>query len=257
MPHNTHMQASSSTRATPPSHPPQSTTHDAFAPPPTDGAQPAPSTLPPILQRHARQPTQGPVSPANGAPFRRRRTDQSGSGQPRGFTLIEILFTVAIVATLCAISLPSFSAVIASSHARAANNTLITALNFARNSAVNHQSDIVICPSRDNLTCDTSIWWQHGWIVFQDTNRNGSREAGERIFTIAQAQSAIAIATTAGREHVTYRPDGSATGTNLTFTLCDRRGAKYASTVIISNTGRARHAPATPAEAAAACAGLQ
>src|SRR5262249_46760966 len=75
--------------------------------------------------------------------------------------------------------------------------------------------------------------------------------------SVTQTQPHMAIATTAGREHITYRADGSATGTNLTFTLCDQRGPKHASTVVVSNTGRARHGPATPDEAAAACAGLQ
>lgn len=219
----------------------------------------SPSTIgavPPILRRWFEAETHGAVSSSNGTPFRRRRTDQSGSALQRGVTLIELAFTMAIVATLCAISMPSFSAIIASNRARAANNTLVNALNFARSTAVTRGSEIAICPSSNNSTCDTSIWWQHGWIVFQDLDRNGRRDSSEPILTTAQAQPAIAIATSSGREHVTYRPDGSATGTNLTFTLCDRRGPKHASTVVVNNPGRPRSGPATAAEAAAACAGL-
>lgn len=235
---------------------PSRTSAPAFASPPRCAEQPA-SALPPFLQRHARLPTQGAVSPRSGEPFRRRRTDQSGVRSQRGVTLIEIAFTVAIVATLCAISMPSFSAIIASSRARAANNTLVTALNFARSTAVTRGYEIAICPSSNNSTCDTSIWWHHGWIVFQDLDRNGKRDGSEPILTMAQAQPAIAIATSSGREHVTYRPDGTVTGTNLTFTLCDRRGPKHASTVVVNNPGRPRSGPATAAEAAVACAGLQ
>jgi type IV fimbrial biogenesis protein FimT len=214
------------------------------------------SRLPPILQRHSNVPTHGAVSPMCDAPFRRRRTDQPGFQAHRGFTLVELMFTIAIAAVLCAISLPSFSNVLSSSKSRNANNTLITSLNLARSTAVSRQGDMVMCPSSDANHCDSTIWWQYGWIVFQDLNRNSKRDAGEPLLTVSQLQTGIAIATTAGREHVTYRSEGTSAGTNLTFTLCDRRGPKYASTVVVSNPGRPRTGPATAAQAAAACAGL-
>ena len=45
-------------------------------------------------------------------------------------------------------------------------------------------------------------------------------------------------------------------GTNLTFTFCDRAGAKKASTVVVSNSGRPRQAGATSEQGAACVAGL-
>jgi len=174
----------------------------------------------------------------------------------RGFTLIEVMFAVAIVAVLCAVSMPSLAALMSSTRAHSTQNTLVTALNTARMTAVSRQSEIVLCPSSDQSNCDNTFWWQQGWIVFEDLDHDGKRTSNEPILSVTQSQPHMAIATTAGREHVTYRTDGSATGTNLTFTLCDRRGPKHASTVVINNAGRARHAPATPDEAAAACAGL-
>jgi type IV fimbrial biogenesis protein FimT len=212
--------------------------------------------LPPILQRHANPATQGALSPCSGVPFRRRRTDQPAFLAQRGFTLIELMLVIAIAAILCAVSFPSFSSVIASSRSRTASNALITGLNLARSTAVSRQGDVVMCPSSDANHCDATTWWQYGWIVFQDLNHNSQRDAGEPVLTVAQLQTGIAIATTAGREHVTYRGEGTSSGTNLTFTLCDRRGPKHASTVVVSNPGRPLTSPAMPAEAATACAGL-
>jgi len=174
----------------------------------------------------------------------------------RGYTLIELMITVAVLATLCTISMPSLASLLSSTRARSTQNTLVTALNLARMAAVSRQSEITLCPSSDQNRCDTGLWWQHGWIVFEDLNHDGQHQSDEPVLNITQTQTQMAIATTVGREHVTYRPDGSASGTNVTFTLCDRRGAKSATSVVINNAGRARHAPATPAEAAAACAGL-
>ena len=175
---------------------------------------------------------------------------------PKGFTLIELVFTVAIMATLCAISLPALGNLMQTSQSRAAYNSLLSALNLARSGAVTRQSEVVVCPSVDQTHCDDNIWWQHGWIVFQDLDRDGVRDANEPILAVAQTQPGMAIASSSGREHITYRSDGSATGTNLTITFCDRRGPAHASTRVVNNGGRPRQGTPTAAQAAAACAGL-
>ena len=173
-----------------------------------------------------------------------------------GFSLIECVMVVAVLATLCAVSLPTFAGIAANSRARSTNDALIASLNFARQAAVSRGDDVVVCPSTDQTRCDGDTWWQRGWIVFQDSNHNGRRDPDEPLFQVEQAHTAVALATSTGREHVTYRSDGSAAGTNLTFTLCDARGPTRASTVVISNSGRARRGIPTDAEAAAACAGV-
>ena len=167
-----------------------------------------------------------------------------------GFTLIEFIFSTAILATLCAVSLPALGSLTQSSRSRAANNSLITALNLARSSAVSRGSEFVLCPSADQNHCDDGIWWQQGWIVFQDLDRNGTRNGDEPILNVIQAQPGMAIASSIGRDHVTYRIDGSATGTNLTFTVCDHRGSTHASTIVVSNSGRPRQGISTLAHRA-------
>ncbi|MEO5558428.1 MAG: hypothetical protein ABIO49_01785, partial [Dokdonella sp.] len=63
----------------------------------------------------------------------------------------------------------------------------------------------------------------------------------------------VGILSTTGRLHVDYQPDGSAGGTNLTLTVCDRAaGAANASTLVVNQSGRIRRGAAT-ADAAAAC----
>ena len=181
---------------------------------------------------------------------------QPSSKSVRGITLIELVFTIAIGSILCAISLPALGSLMQSGQSRSAHNALVAALNLARSSAVSRQADVSICPSRDGATCDNAIWWQRGWIVFADANRDGARGPNEAIIHVGQMHKGMAIASTAGRRHVIYRADGTSAGTNLTFTFCDRRGPASADTVVISNTGRIRSGKATVSQAAAACAGL-
>jgi type IV fimbrial biogenesis protein FimT len=174
----------------------------------------------------------------------------------RGFSVIEMMLTVAIAAILYVLSVPTIDNLIQSSKSSSAQTALLIALNLARSTAIVRQSEVAICPSTDLAHCDRNIWWQRGWIVFQDIDGDGVRKDSEPLLSVTQAQSGMAVASSSGRQHVTYRADGTATGTNLTFTVCDRRGPRYASTIVVSNIGRPRHGQPTKEQATTACAGL-
>lgn len=174
----------------------------------------------------------------------------------RGFTLVELIFTIAVAAVLCAVAMPNMSQLMQSSKTCSAHNALVVALNLARSEAVARQGDVVVCPSADQRRCDHSILWQNGWIVFRDEDGDTMRDANETLLAAKQAQTGIAIVSTSGRRHVKYRYDGSATGSNLTFTFCDKRGPAQASTIVINNAGRVRNGKPSVSQAAAACAAL-
>ena len=57
---------------------------------------------------------------------------------------------------------------------------------------------------------------------------------------------------TAGRTRVHYRPDGTSAGSNVTLTVCDRRGRDEATALVINNAGRVRSGKPTES-AALAC----
>lgn len=173
-----------------------------------------------------------------------------------GVTLIELIFTLAIVAVLASLSAPALGNLIQRGHSRSAHDMLVGSLNLARMSSVSTHRETIVCPSSDHASCADGIWWQRGWIVFEDANQNNRRDEDEPLLQVVDAQPGIAIATSSGRKFVRYRPDGSASGTDLTYTICDRRGASEATAVVVSNPGRVRDARPDPARAAAACAGL-
>jgi len=171
----------------------------------------------------------------------------------RGFTLIETLMTLAILAILSACAAPAFGNLISSTGSRASRSNLIAALNTARIFAASKTAHVVVCPSADGRYCGHTTEWQHGWLIFIDADHDDVRDDSEALLAVGERQpEGTAIVSTAGRTHVDYRPDGSATGSNVTFTVCDRRGAGAATALVINNAGRVRTGEPSAA-AAASC----
>jgi len=170
-----------------------------------------------------------------------------------GLSLIELMMTLAVLATLISVAAPAFGKLIQSTEAHTSRSALTTALNTARILAASKNVHVVVCPSADQQYCGHTTEWQHGWLIFIDADDDGLRDADEELLSVAQAQPpGVAILSTVGRTRIDYRPDGSATGSNVTFTVCDRRGADEATALVINNAGRVRSGTPTPA-AAAAC----
>jgi type IV fimbrial biogenesis protein FimT len=172
----------------------------------------------------------------------------------RGFTLIELLMGIAILAVMLTLAAPSYGKLVGRTHGRTAHNEIDTALNLARLTAVSHVKRVVMCPSSDGQQCAATTQWQHGWLVFADLDHDGTHSADEPVIRVAQGQPAgVAILSTVGRQRVTYQPDGSASGSNVTLTICDRvAGAENATSLVINQAGRVRSAKATPS-ATTAC----
>ena len=171
-----------------------------------------------------------------------------------GFTLVEMMMTLAIVAVLGAVALPGFGNLLGRLRQQAAVDDLQTALNQARIAAVSRGRHVVVCPTLDGVDCTHTTEWHHGWLLFADLDHDRLRSDGEPVIIAGQAQPAgIGIVASTGRLRVDYQPDGSASGTNLTLTVCSRTlGADGARTLVVNQVGRIRRGAATPA-AAAAC----
>ncbi len=79
------------------------------------------------------------------------------NGLQRGFTLIEMLVTVAILAIILGIGVPSLQPLIERYRISAASNRLFTALTTARSEAIRRGQDVTL--SR------TGVSWAGGWRI--------------------------------------------------------------------------------------------
>lgn len=81
-----------------------------------------------------------------------------------GFSLIEMLVTIAIVAILLSVALPSMADAIARNRIASSANDFIAGVNYARTEAIRRNSMAGLCPTASGIACDGT--WGDRWLVF-------------------------------------------------------------------------------------------
>ena len=178
----------------------------------------------------------------------------SSGGSIHGFTLLDLLITLAILGILFGIAIPSAKNAVFRVQAGSARSAITATLFDAQRHATVLGQEIVICPGESQ--CVGGADWSQGWLAFIDRDGNRLHSPGEQIIREqAKLSASVRLRGSVGRPRIVYQPNGGNAGANITFTLCDRRGAKEALALILSNGGRLRSAPPAPAPAAACAAG--
>jgi type IV fimbrial biogenesis protein FimT len=141
-----------------------------------------------------------------------------------GYTMLELVMTVAIVAILGTIAIPGFKFVTSSNRVATEVNGLLGDIQFARSQAVKEGLSVTICTSTAPYTACTNTDWELGWIVFLDSNGDQAVNAGE---VVVRTQPAFAgtdtfIATPNTFHALTfnrmgYAPTGLLTAINVTL----------------------------------------
>ncbi len=161
-----------------------------------------------------------------------------------GFSLIESLTALAVVAVLAGTALPSLSNLRHRNAAAATHNLLTTGFNLARNQAVFDRNQTAICAGDAQSGCRRDGQWQHGWLIFADHNRDGRFDANDTLLrSESAAPNGLELIGSSHRSVVKFRPNGLSEGSNLTIRFCAEPGTPHAA-LILNNTGRARSATA-------------
>ena len=92
----------------------------------------------------------------------------------KGFSLVELMITLSILAIVMALAFPSFSTLLIKQKIKSKRDELMSAFQYARTEAVTQNRPVSICPSANpwssSPTCSGNTDWTTGWIVFYDTS---------------------------------------------------------------------------------------
>lgn len=156
-----------------------------------------------------------------------------------GFSLVEILVAIALVAITLSFSIPGFSALRQRNYRAVAVNELVSHLNFARHTALQQGEEVVVCPSSNASQCDDSRSWINGWITWANRDRDNPpvRDEDEPLLRVAGAVNG-GLSLNANRNSFEFRPFGGAI--NGTWVICDARNQTPGLAIIVSTAGRVR-----------------
>ena len=158
-----------------------------------------------------------------------------------GFTLIELVTTMSVMAILSGIAAPSFAGFIERQRASAAISSLMTHMSLARMAAISRNQRAVLCPTSDGAHCEASTDWSQGWMLFLDEDGNRMPDGSDEVVRVDLEPTSkhLRVASTSGRQQLRYLPDGRSAGTNLTISICNKAG-ELLGQVIVNNMGRPR-----------------
>lgn len=159
----------------------------------------------------------------------------------RGFTLAELMVTLAVLAVTVTMGVPAFAGVVQRAREANAYHLLTASLASARLAAVKTGAPVTVCPSNDGATCRRDLVWEGGWIVYSDPARSEQpANAAAVLQRIEGIGAGVALRSTRGRHRVRFTPDGWSYGSNLSIRLCREDGARLLGKVVVNNAGRPR-----------------
>lgn len=173
----------------------------------------------------------------------------------QGFTLIELMVTISVLAILLAIAVPSFQGLVLSSRLVTTTNDLASALAIARSEAVKRATRVTVCKSANSgaasPVCSAGANWQDGWIVFVDSGVAGTVDGTDanNVLRVFQPSVNNGMAVDGGVNFgnwISYLASGVSQGNgnlaNGTFTVdfasCPDPATNMARSVVVSPTGR-------------------
>ncbi len=164
-----------------------------------------------------------------------------------GFTLVEVMITMALVSIVLSLGVPQLHGLIQESRVVSGVNDWVRDANVARSEAVKRGGRVTLCTSSDGTTCGTTGDWASGWIAFVDTNGDGGLDAGERVLRVhgAAGDKIQMIGTLLIADSISYTGTGepqtpAGAVQSGTIKVCDDRTGNFGKRIRVLASGSIR-----------------
>lgn len=131
-----------------------------------------------------------------------------------GFTLIEMMIVLVILAVVLGFAVPAFQQVRLATRLTSYANDLVGSLYLARGEAIKRNNQVRLCATSDGATCATSGGWQQGWIVLDPNDVVLQYQAA------LQAGYSLTETANGGALTLTFDASGLVSPAPATFTVC-------------------------------------
>ncbi|NIK38316.1 type IV fimbrial biogenesis protein FimT [Xanthomonas arboricola] len=155
-----------------------------------------------------------------------------------GFTLVELIIAIAVLAILLTIALPSFRGVIRSNRVASSANETLGLLSLARSEAIRNRRGGGVCGSASGTACDNN--WGSGMLAWADTDGDGAFKGGDTVLRFVSIDPSLS---NSGPFGATIAFDGrgrrlASTNQQITLqpTTCD--GQALRRTLVVNGAGQ-------------------
>jgi len=156
-----------------------------------------------------------------------------------GYSLYELIITVAVVGTILSLGVPSFGSIVADNRLRTDVDALFHAVHLARKESVLRRRAVTLCPTLGDRDCLGGNDWSAGWMIFVNLDRDSpaALDPGEPVLQVHSVSKHHQVI--ANRRSFSFRST-ELRATNGTIIFCDKAGRTEPRALVISYTGRPR-----------------